>query len=52
MAKVLGLVSDAVLMDQSFDVTIYIYAGIALEKPRLNLASRSMSNEVEMTWTL
>lgn len=41
------LVSVAVLMVQLFDVTIYIYADIVSGKPRRNLASKNMSNEVE-----
>ena len=50
-AKVHVHVKDAVPMVQSFDVTIYIYAGIALGKLLPNLGSKNMSSEVE-AWTL
>lgn len=40
-----------VLMGLSFGVTIYIYAGIVLERRHPNLGLKNMSDEVER-WTL
>ena len=43
MVKAQDLALDAVLMGQSSDVTIYIYAGTALGKQHLSLGSKNMN---------
>jgi len=45
MARELDHALDAGLMDLSFDVMIYIYVGIVLEKWQKNLGSKNMSEE-------
>ncbi len=45
MAKGRDRAVGAAPMDQSFDVTIYIYAGNVLERWPRNSVSKSMSNE-------
>ena len=51
MARAQGLVLGVVRMDLLFGVTIYIYAGIVLERRRPSLGLKNMSDEVER-WTL
>jgi len=51
MVKAQDHALDAVLTGQLSDVTIYIYAGIVLEKQHPNLGLKNMSNEVAR-WTL
>ena len=46
MARARDLVLGVVLMDLLFGVTIYIYAGIVLERRHPNLGLKNMSDEV------
>jgi hypothetical protein len=50
MARARDRVNAVALTVRSSDVTIYIYAGIALGKQRPNSGSKNMSSEVE-AWT-
>lgn len=45
MVKAHAHASDAVLMGQLSDVTIYIYAGTVLGRQRPSLGLKNMSNE-------
>ncbi len=51
MEKVQDHVSDAALMGQLFDGTIYIYVGTVSERLPQNLGSKNMSRS-KKTWTL
>jgi hypothetical protein len=49
MAKGRDLAFDVVLMDQLFDVTIYICVGTVLGRRRRSLVSKNMNSE-EKRW--